>query len=413
MTMSRRTFLSSTAAAAAASVAAGAGRAADLEPATARGAVDDVSSWTRADIPTPALLLDLDRFEANVKTMVEECRRRGVGLRPHAKTHKCPEIARRLVAAGALGASVATVPEAEAMAAGGVKSVLLTSPILDPRKAARMAALASGGSDILVAVGHPRTAQLLAEAAAAGGVVLNALLDLDVGDGRFGIPPGDAALELARTIARSKSLRLRGVQAYSGLSSHVNGFEARERSSRAAMGQAVAMRERLEKAGLKTDILSGGSTGTYNIDSTIQGVTELQCGSFVFMDVGYRKIGGKDGGATYADFAPSLTVLTTVVSASHPEKVSIDAGIKAFSSDTTDTPDAKDRPGLHYRRFGDEFGLITADPGAELPRLGDRFEFYVPHCDPTVNLYDRIYALRGEKVEADWPVEARREFLKG
>src|SRR6185437_361679 len=157
----------------------------------------------------------------------------------------------------------------------------LTSPILDPRKAARMAALAKTGVEVLVAVGHPRTAELLSEAAEAGRVTLNVLLDLDVGDGRFGIPPGDPALDLARTAARSKSLRLRGIQAYSGMSSHVVGFEARERSSREAMGKAVAMRERLEKAGLEAGILSGGSSGTYNIDSSIQGVTELQAGSYV------------------------------------------------------------------------------------------------------------------------------------
>jgi 3-hydroxy-D-aspartate aldolase len=405
MIMNRRSFLTSTAATA--GLAACFGRA---SAAAMRAPGDDPSSWTKADLPTPALLLDLDRFEANVKTMAEQVRRHGCSVRPHAKTHKCPEIARRLVAAGAVGSCCATVPEVEAMAAGGVRSVLLTSPILDPRKAARLAALVGAGTEVLVAVGHPRTAELLSEAAGAARVTLDVLLDLDVGDGRFGIPPGDPALDLARMMARSKALRLRGIQAYSGSSSHTHGFEARERASREAMGKAVAMRERLEKAGLPASILSGGSTGTYNIDTTIQGVTELQAGSYVFMDVNYRRIGGKDGNATYADFAPSLSVLTTVVSAAHPDRVSIDAGIKAFSSDTPETPEAKDWPGLKYRRFGDEFGLITAEPGARLPRLGDRLEFYVPHCDPTVNLYDRIYALRGDRVEDVWPIMARREF---
>ncbi|MBX6311444.1 MAG: DSD1 family PLP-dependent enzyme [Isosphaeraceae bacterium] len=374
------------------------------------GPGDAPDSWTKADLPTPALLLDLDAFEANLKTLAAQCQRSGCGARPHAKTHKCPEIARRQVAAGALGISVATVSEAEAMAAGGIPSILLTSPILDPRKIARMAALAKAGTEVLLAVGHPREMQLLAEAAEAGQVTLDVLLDLDVGDGRFGIPPGEPALDLARMAAKSKHLRLRGIQAYSGLSSHVVGFEARDRSSRAAMGKAIAMREQLEKARLGAGILSGGSTGTYNIDSTISGVTELQVGSYVFMDVGYRRIGSQDGSPTYTDFRPSLTVLTTVVSASHPDRVTVDAGIKAFSTDTSDAPEAKDWPGLTYRRFGDEFGLITAAPGARLPRLGDRLEFYVPHCDPTVNLYDRLYAMRGDRVEAIWPITARREF---
>ena len=145
----------------------------------------------------------------------------------------------------------------------------------------------------------------------------------------------------------------------------------------------------------------------------IQGVTELQCGSYVFMDVNYRRIGGKDGRPIYTDFAPSLSVLTTVVNTNRPDRVSLDAGIKAFSTDTEETPEAKDRSGLNYRRAGDEFGSLTAEPGVPLPQLGDRLEFYVPHCDPTVNLYDRLYVFRGDRVEAVWPIAARREFRPG
>jgi D-serine deaminase-like pyridoxal phosphate-dependent protein len=366
----------------------------------------------RDEIPTPALLLDLDQFEANLKTLNDQCRRTGRVARPHAKTHKCPEIARRQVAAGAVGVSVATVPEAEAMAAGGIKSLLLTSPILDPRKAARMAAIAKTGVEVLIAIGHPQAVPIIEGAAAAAGVKLNALLDLDVGDARFGIPPGDAAMELARMLAAAKSLRLRGVQAYAGLSSHVVGFSEREKSSREAMGMAAAMRRRLEAERLieGPPMLSGGSTGTYNIDTTIDGVTELQSGSYVFMDVGYMRIGGRDGDATYRDFRPSLSVLTTVVSTSHPDRATVDAGIKAFSTDTEQAAQAVDRPGLRYRKFGDEFGLLTADPGVALPRLGERLAFHVPHCDPTVNLYDRIHALRGDRVEGVWPIAARREW---
>lgn len=371
--------------------------------------VEEAAPATRAEIPTPALLVDLDALEANIQRVAEECRRTGRVARPHAKTHKCVEIARRQVAAGAVGASVATVAEAEAMAAGGVASLLLTSPILDPRKIERMVRLVRGGTEARFAVGHPRQMELLAEAASAHNVALEVFLDLDVGDGRFGIPPGDAALELARLAARSQGLRLVGIQAYSGMSSHVHGFEERAKHSRAAMAKAVAMRERLERAGLRVEVLSGGSSGTYNIDSTIDGVTELQVGSYVFMDVGYRSIGGPDGNAIYADFRPSLTVLATVVSASHADRVTIDAGIKAFSTDTADAAQAVGRPDLKYRKFGDEFGLLTSE-GGSLPRLGERLAFLVPHCDPTVNLYDWLYALRGDRVEAVWPIVARRQI---
>jgi D-serine deaminase-like pyridoxal phosphate-dependent protein len=208
-------------------------------------------------------------------------------------------------------------------------------------------------------------------------------------------------------MARSKRLRVRGVQSYAGHASHAVGFERREKVSREAMGKAVETRELLTKAGLEASILSGGSTGTYNIDAAIRGVTELQVGSYIFMDIDYRRIGGKTGGAVYTDFHPSLTVLTTVVSATHPDRVSVDAGTKAFATDTAFKPEAKGRQGLVYSRGGDEFGILSAEGGGKLPGLGDRLEFLVPHCDPTVNLYDRIYAVRGDKVEAVWPISSR------
>jgi D-serine deaminase-like pyridoxal phosphate-dependent protein len=175
------------------------------------------------------------------------------------------------------------------------------------------------------------------------------------------------------------------------------------------MGKSVATRELLNKSGFDADILSGGSTGTYNIDSTVDGVTELQVGSYVFMDIDYRRIGGKTSGENYSDFQHSLTVLATVVNATHPDRVSVDAGTKALDTTTNWKPEAKGWPGLNYNRGGDEFGILTLEPGAKLPRIGDRIEFIVPHCDPNVSLYDRIYATRGDKVEAIWPIAARRE----
>jgi D-serine deaminase-like pyridoxal phosphate-dependent protein len=311
------------------------------------------------------------------------------------------------VASGALGISVATVPEAEAMVAAGIRGVLLTSPIVEVHKIARMVELARKRDTVLLAVGHEKQVELLAEAAKAANVVVDVLVDVDIGDRRTGCLPADA-LSLAQTINKHSSLRLRGVQSYAGHASHAVGFENRVKVSRNAMALSVEARERMSKAGLDVPILSGGSTGTYNIDSAIKGVTELQVGSYVFMDVDYRRIGGKDG-EVYTDFRPSLTVLTTVVSAAHPDRVSVDAGTKAFSTETPWKPEAKNWPGLTYSRAGDEFGSIVAAKEAKLPRLGDRLEFIVPHCDPTANLYDRIYAMRGERVEAIWPVLARKE----
>jgi 3-hydroxy-D-aspartate aldolase len=376
---------------------------------TESGPVPEVAGVLRkADLPTPALLVDLDRLQANIEKMAEHCRSSGCALRPHAKTHKCAEVARRQLAAGARGISVATVSEAEAMVAAGITGVHLTSPIVEPGKIARMVVLARKDPSVMLAVGHPRAGDLLAEAATARGVRLNILVDLDVGDHRTGIAPGRAAVELAQRIDRCQSLRIRGLQAYSGRSSHVIGFPERKAASREAMSRAVETRDLFGAKGLEAAILSGGSTGTYNIDSELPGGIELQAGSYVFMDNGYRAIGSRTGDSDYNDFMPSLTVLTTVVSASTPDRVTVDAGIKAFATDSGGKPRTKGREGLSYQFGGDEFGMLTADPGASLPELGHRLEFFVTHCDPTVNLYDRIYAVRGDAVEAVWPIIARR-----
>ncbi len=363
---------------------------------------------TKAEIATPALLVDLDLFEANLRKMAEHCRQAGVQLRPHAKTHKCPEVARRQVKSGAVGICVATVPEAEALAAAGIRGILLTSPIVERHKIGRVATLLHQGADIMLSVGHARQVELLAEAAAAAGVSVNLLVDVDVGDRRTGSLPGKPAVELAQQIARSSRLRVRGVQAYAGSASHVVGFESRRERSTQLLSAAIETRELLNKAGFEASILSGGSTGTYNIDSALRGMTELQVGSYVFMDLDYRRIGGRSG-EMYSDFQASLTVLATVVSTSHADRVTIDAGTKALDTTTSHRPEAKDWPGLAYSRGGDEFGMLALDGGDRLPKLGDRLEMLVPHCDPTTNLYDRIYACRGQKVESVWPIAARRE----
>jgi D-serine deaminase-like pyridoxal phosphate-dependent protein len=223
------------------------------------------------------------------------------------------------------------------------------------------------------------------------------LIDLDVGDHRTGARSTAQALEIAEAIARSANLNLRGLQGYSAKGSHLAGEEG-QRLSRATWAHAAEVRDALARKGMPTDIVSGGSTGTWQIDTANPEITEMQAGSFVLMDLEYRKAG--------VDFPQVITVLGTVVSANHLNFVTTDAGIKSFSTDRAYPPEAANLPGLTYRFGGDEFGYLNVDDTNKLPRLGQKIEFIPPHCDPTVNLYNRMYACRGDRVEAVWPVKS-------
>jgi D-serine deaminase-like pyridoxal phosphate-dependent protein len=267
----------------------------------------------------------------------------------------------------------------------------------------RLIRLTRRAPDTLSAVDNAAHAVELNDAARAAGILLNVLIDIDPAQRRAGIPAGSAAVSLAEAIVRLPRLRLRGVQCYSGDSSHVVGFEARREHSRQAMLPAVDTFRTLQDRGMPVEIMSGGSTGTYDIDAEPQGMTELQCGSYVFMDLDYARIGGRDG-PVYEDFQPSLTVLATVISRSYSDAATVDAGYKAFSTDKPFGPILKGISGVRYTFAGDEHGILELDRPSRDIRLGDRLEFLVPHCDPTVNLHDRIYAMRHDRVEAIWPV---------
>ncbi len=361
---------------------------------------------TRAELATPALLLDLDRFERNIQKMAAHAKATGKKLRPHAKTHKCPEIAHRQIAAGAVGVSVAKVGEAEAMAAAGVRNLLITTEVVGPEKIGRLLGVLARQPETLVVVDHPDNVRELSRAMEKAGRVLNVLIDVDVGGRRTGVQPGEPALELARDVRSQPALNLRGLQGYAGHCAHVLGFEERRRASRRWMGRLMKTRELFEKHGLAVDIVSGGSSGTFNIDSELEGLTELQSGSYCVMDLDYRMIGGKNGPAN-DEFEMALTVLTTVISVPTAEMAMIDAGLKSFSTDKPFVPEPVEWPGVEYSWAGDEHGRLTVTEPGRLPKLGERIEFFPPHCDPTINLYDRIHAMRGDKLEAVWEISGR------
>ncbi len=349
---------------------------------------------TKNQVPTPALLLDLDKFESNLTRLAAQARESGKGLRPHAKAHKCKRIAERQIAAGANGICVATLAEAELMAKAGISGLLLTSPVADP---AKITAIVETGA--MVVVDHAQQAAWYAECAKAAGRTVDVLIDLDVGDHRTGARPGEHALSVAGAVDQAPNLRLLGIQAYSVRGSHAVAGAERQRVADEVFGVAVETRDAMTRAGLCAEILSGGSTGSADVDLKLKDLTELQAGSYVMMDLAYRRLG--------VEFANAMIVLTTVVSANHDAWVTVDGGFKAFSTDRGYGPEAMDLPGSVYRWGGDEFGYVDVDGCKRKPRLGERIEFLPPHCDPTANLYDRIYACRGEEVEDIWPVMDR------
>ena len=357
------------------------------------------------ELPTPCLAIDLDAFASNLEKMSRYTCERGIGLRPHAKTHKSVNIARRQLEAGAVGICVATIAEAEVMVRGGVRGLLITGEMVGEPKISRLTRVVRKAPDTMVVVDDVQNVDDLEKAARDANLQFRVLIDLDIGQNRTGVQPGEPALKLARQISKAKALDLKGICAYAGHVAHVAGFEERRSSSARALAAAVETRKLLRQDGHNVELMSGASTGTYNIDCHIEGLTEMQSGSYIFMDVEYRRIGGR-GGDVYEDFSPSLFVLSTVIHRSGGKAI-VDAGLKAFSTDRPFGPEPLELSGVRYEFAGDEHGrLVLENPNRDI-RLGEKLRFIVPHCDPTVNLYDRFFCVRGEFVEDEWPIMER------
>ena len=357
------------------------------------------------DLPTPCLVLDLERFESNLDKMSRFVTGRAVALRPHTKTHKCPQIARRQIARGAIGVCVATIAEAEVMVRNEIEGLLITAELVGQPKLSRFVDVLKRAPDTMLVVDSTEGVSELQHAVQRPGLQAAVLIDLDIGQNRTGIKPGEPARALADAIAHSANLRLKGICAYAGHVAHASGFEARRQKSTDAISQALETRDLLRRAGHDVPILSVGSTGTYNIDSHIAGVTEIQAGSYVFMDVEYRQIGSATENI-YADFSPALTVLATVIHRSQGKAI-VDAGLKAFATDRPFGPEPLDVSGLKYEFAGDEHGRLIVENPSQPITLGDKLRFMLPHCDPNVNLYDRIHCIQGDDVVDVWSIMDR------
>jgi len=354
------------------------------------------------DVDTPALIVELDALERNVAAMAAAVEDRGVRLRPHAKSHKSPDIARRQLAAGAVGICCQKVGEAEAFVAAGVTDVLITNEIVGAAKLARLALL-SRNARLGVLVDDRVNVGSLAAAMRAAGASIDVLVEVDVGAHRCGVLPGAPALELARAIAGGSGLRFAGLHAYQGAAQHLRRPAERRAAIARAAELAFETKALIEQAGIECATVTGAGTGTFTLERDSGIYTELQPGSYVFMDADYGRNEHADGEIR---FEQSLFVWTTVMSTPAPDRAIVDAGLKAFAVDSG-MPLVARAPGLELVKASDEHGLLRIAPGAAGPRLGERLKLVPGHCDPTVNLYDWIVAVRNHRVEALWPVAAR------
>jgi 3-hydroxy-D-aspartate aldolase len=356
------------------------------------------------EIDTPALLLDLDAFERNLKHMADTIAGTSVDLTPHAKSHKCPIIALRQIDYGAVRICCQKVSEAEAMVHGGVRDIFICNEIVGASKLERLAALARHAR-VAVCADHPANVNALSEVAQRYGVEFSVLVELDVGMNRCGIEGSEATVRLARQISGSGGLRFAGLQAYHGAAQHRPTFEERRQAIQSAVEKVTHTKHLLEGAGLPCERIAGAGTGTYRFELASGVYTELQPGSYVFMDVDYGSIQGEDG-ELFREFEHSLFIYTQVMSQPNADHVVVDAGMKAFTIEKG-MPWVYEIPDVEFIRASDEHGVIKIKNTQRNFQLGEKVKLIPPHCDPTVNLHDWYVVIRENRVEALWPITAR------
>ena len=361
---------------------------------------------TLAEVDTPALLLDLDAFERNLDRLDQSLAGTRIRVRPHAKSHKCPEIALRQMARGAIGVCCQKVSEAEAMVEGGVMNVLVSNEVVGAPKLARLAGL-TRRARVSVCVDNEQNIADLDAAARAAGAQIDVLIEVNVGANRCGVEPGQPAVDLARRIAAAKHLRFAGLHAYQGAAQHARTPAERKAAIAKAVQHVRNTIEALQAQGLKPEIITGAGTGTYLLEAASGVYNEIQPGSYIFMDADYNRNLGDDG-RPVRDFEQSLYVWTTVMSHASAERAVVDAGLKALSVDSG-MPLVADLPGVEFLKASDEHGVLKLPQGSHLT-VGDKIRLVPGHCDPTVNLYDWIVGMRGDKVECVWPITARGAF---
>ena len=354
----------------------------------------------KSELDTPALLIDLDVMERNIDTMSKFFKDAPSDLRPHEKTHKCPQIAHKQIEAGAIGVTCAKLGEAEAMVAGGIKDVLIANQVVGEPKVSRLVSLAKH-SDVIVAVESRENARHLAEVAASKNTRLNVVIEVEVGNNRCGTAPGEPTLELAKEIVSLSNLNLRGLMGYEGFCQNIKRLDERTIKVNGAMEKLVSTSELLQDKGFDMEIVSAGGTGSYMITAMIPGVTEVEAGSYIFMDTTYRLVEGLEA------YDYSLTVLSTITSVPRPGVAICDAGRKTITFEPNrPMPEVKGNEGVVDSLFSEEHGRLSIGEDSKL-RVGDKIEFIISHCCTNVNLFDHYHCMRGDELEAIWDITAR------
>jgi D-serine deaminase-like pyridoxal phosphate-dependent protein len=345
-------------------------------------------------IDTPALLLDLDIMEANIAHVAARCREFGVNWRPHSKSHKTVEIARKQIAAGAIGITCAKLGEAEVLADAGIKDILIANQIVGPLKIARLMTLLDR-ADVIVSVDSKENVAELA----AGGKPLRVVIEVNTGMNRAGVEPGATVVALADEIARHSTLRFCGVMSWEVHAAAIPNPAVKEKAVVHAIGLLTASADACRKKGHDVSIVSCGGTGTLLYCTQQPGVTEVQIGGAIFNDEHYRLHFG-------VTLPQALTVLTTVISRPNPTRVVVDAGRKAMSWDAA-MPRALEVPAVQAIKLSAEHCQLELDAPSAMPRIGDRVQFVVGYTDTTIHLHEEMIGLRGGKIESVWKVAGR------
>src|ERR1700722_4715367 len=361
---------------------------------------------SRQALATPAVILDLDDFEHNLDAMAKLCKQAGLNLRPHAKTHKSIEIARRQIAAGVIGISVATLREAAVMVEAGVPGVLLTTPVVGAVKIDILCSLIGKSKGFMAVVDNPANVLALETALRRHGKKLTVLVDVDIGMKRTGVPDVAGVVALIRRLHSSRVLTFAGLQSYSGRVQQIARAADRARVYGKQLRHLEAVLKTVKEAGFTPGIISGGGTGTFDIDRRAGLFTECQCGSYAVMDVEYDEVQLFAHGPH--PFKIALYIQCMVVSNNHPASPTIDGGFKCFSMDGPIPRLARGAPpGAAYGYYGDEFGKIKFARKTDALKLGSKVELVTPHCDPTINMHDYYHCVRGNVLVDIWPIDAR------